>query len=82
MNNNAIRTAAFAIAFIPDSPPATLPAWSTRASRAIDALITLRSLAHKWAAAGSVNEAELAAVYELLEAAGLRGWLDDLLGAR
>lgn len=82
MPNNAIKRAGFTLAFITPTPPPTLPAWSTRASRAIDALITLRSLVHKWAAAGSVNEAELAAVYERLEAAGLRGWLDDLLGVR
>lgn len=76
----AIKEAAFITAFVPDSPPPDLPTWAEQASQALTAIVDFRSAVHKWQAAGSVSEQELSAAYEQLDAAGLAGWLDGLIG--
>lgn len=85
----AVRAAGFAIAFrtgpvlsFPDPALPYLPAWGDHASDALNAIIDFRSACRKWKAAGQVPQAELAAEYERLEAVGLAGWLDEILGVR
>lgn len=85
----AIRSAGFALAFrtspvlsFPAPALPYLPAWDTHASAALNAIVDFRSACRRWAAAGQVSEQELAAEYERLEAVGLAGWLDEILGVR
>lgn len=66
--------------WIPALP--SLQGWDVHATAAIKALVNWRSACRRWAAAGQVTEQELAAEYERLEAVGLAGWLDGLLGVR
>lgn len=77
--DRAIKAAAFHTAFIPESPP-DLPAWDKQASRVLEVIVDFRSAVRRWQAAGSVPEAELTAAYDTLDAAGLAGWLDSLIG--
>lgn len=76
---NAIKKAAFALAFIDSDPSANLSAWYDAATVAHQALILFRSVVFEWARTGKIDPDKLAAAYEALDKAGLSDWLDDLL---
>lgn len=71
----------FVVAFNVKQPPANITeAWSLRTGETIGALIDFRSAIHRWQAAGRIDSAEFVIETQRLEAAGLAGWFDDLVG--
>jgi hypothetical protein len=75
----AVKVAAFHVAFVDDNQPPDFPVWAEQAGEALRAIVDFRSACHRWAAAGCVDEADLASAYDALDAAGLAGWLDGLI---
>lgn len=75
-----LQTRAFIVAFCPDQSQQNIAKlWATKASAALDAVVSFRSAAHRWAALGSVNQAELSAEIDRLELAGLSDLVDEII---